>query len=113
MKNILQSCNKNLLLYYLQVSECALWRQFNLREGNPSPGGGILTCLRCSREVIEQHHPSVVSAIEAMNVRLEDRGETIAVIPQDPLSDDDDKKLKQLLGELSVLNEALEYQKLG
>lgn len=94
-------------------SSSEIWLQFNLGEQNPSPGGGILTCLRCSREEIEERHPSVVSAIQDMGVSLEDIDTGIAVIPQNPLSQEDTVKLMALLEQLSVLNEALEYHGAG
>ncbi len=94
-------------------SSSELWRQFNLAEQNPSPGGGILTCLRCSREEIEERHPGIVSAIQDMGVDLKDIDTGIAVIPQNPFSEENAIKLMALLGQLSVLNEALEYYDVG
>lgn len=95
------------------MAEKTLWEAFNLAEKNPDPGGGIMYCLMYDLDRIIAHREPVVSAIQAMGVKLEEADDVIAVVLQNELSEFKKKKLLILLEELSVLNEAQEYHEVG
>jgi len=70
--------------------------------------------LRYGQEHIEAHRANVIRAIQNMQVELrEDGPDGIAVFPQQSLPPEDGERLVILLEELSVQNEALEYQAAG
>lgn len=98
------------------MSESAshLWPEFNLGANDPSPGKGILTCLRCTPEEIRERHPSVIAAIQTMGIDLQDIGEEgIAVVVSRELSESERTEALDLLAQLSSDNEALEFHAKG
>ena len=93
----------------------SLEKEFNLGENNPDPGGGILYCMRCDSEHIEEHHAQVIKALKNMSITFKDDEASggIAVIPENELTPDEEKRELALLEELSVINEAREYKEVG
>jgi hypothetical protein len=89
-----------------------LWKQFNLGKNNPSPGGGILYCLRYSPERIEAHQESVISALENIGAEIIDLGQGLGISLKG-LGESEQRRAVILLEELSVLNEAQEYHEAG
>lgn len=94
-------------------AEDKMWKEFNLAEQNPSPGGGILYCLRYTREHIEAHHQHVVTALKELGIQLQDVTEGIAVVPTRELDEVERQRVMHLLEELSVQNEAIAYHGAG
>ncbi len=92
--------------------EKTLWKIFNLGNLNPSKGGGVMYFLRYSPERINTHRNQVVSALKAMDVELRDCQDKILVrtpVPYKDLTKTNKSRLSALLEELSVLNEATEF----
>jgi len=90
-----------------------LWKQFNLGKNNPSPGGGILYCLRYSPERIEAHQESVISALENIGATIQDYADQQVAVSFKNLDESQKRRAVILLEELSVLNEAQEYHEAG
>ena len=88
-----------------------LWNKFNLWEQNPDQGGGIIYCMRYSREVIEQKRKRVISVLDSLDIYPKEVDwNDIAIIPDKNYSQDNTQRILHLLEELSVLNGALEYK---
>ncbi len=90
-----------------------LEKQFNLAEGNPDQGGGILYCMRYSRDHIEEHHAQIVGALKRIGITFTDEGDNIGARADAELSPETERQAILLLEELSVINEAREYKEVG
>ena len=87
-----------------------LWREFNLGERNPAQGGGILYCLRYSKERLEGHQEQVIKSLENLQVSIRDFSEFRLALDLNMVLRGDKKRVFSLLEELSVINEALEHK---
>ncbi len=90
-----------------------LWKQFNLGERNPAKGGGILYCMRYSKDRLEAHQEQVIGALKEMGATIADVGNGGIGLSLGHVADGINENAVLLLEELSVLNEALEYHQAG
>jgi len=97
----------------MEEAQKQLWREFNLAERNPAQGGGILYCLRYSKEHLEAQQEAVIKAIRGMRMSIRDVGESRLELDLSFIPEDNKKTACALLEELSVVNEALEYNASG
>lgn len=94
-------------------NEPDLWHEFNFGENDPSPGGGILYCLRYTRERLEAHRKPVIDALKQLGMELVDIGNDSVALRGDPPDESTMQSILLLFEELSVLNNALGYHDAG
>lgn len=96
----------------MENTQDSLWKQFNLASNNPAQGGGILYCMRYSRERLEGHQEQVMRGLENIgaNIRETDRGFEVSLLKSPSKAY---RRMVALLEELSVINEALELNAVG
>lgn len=94
-------------------NEPDLWHEFIHGEDDPSPGGGILYCLRYTRERLEAHREPVINALKQLGITLVDTGEDSVGARGGLLDESTTQSALLLFEELSVLNNALGYHDIG
>lgn len=100
------------------TDEKQLWEQFQPGASSPSPGAGILYCLKYELPRIEAHHKSVVDALKELGVCIVEEGEKLGLRFCSEYSTNGDQsnllgRVNALVEELACLNEALEYSRGG
>ena len=93
--------------------ETDLWTQYNLAERNPDVGGGIAYCLRYNSESLSIKRDYVIDALKSLTLDIEEHGEGLAVSFPKDASCSETQRVVLLLEELSVLNDALDYARVG
>jgi hypothetical protein len=93
--------------------EKTLWEQFNLRDYSLDQGGGILYCIRYSPERISAHRNAIIKNLESRGVYIEEVEDRLGVGFRRTQNHEERNSAIIMLEELSVLNEATEYQEAG
>jgi len=89
-----------------------MWSEFNLAENNPDPGGGILYAIRYDTDDLAEHRATVVDAMRVAGTSIADVDGMLAV-DLSGVNEDDRQRVRVLVEELSVTNEAIEYHEAG
>ncbi|MBI2657725.1 hypothetical protein HYX08_03445 [Candidatus Woesearchaeota archaeon] len=95
------------------MAKKTLWEEFNLAENNPDQEGGILYAMRYDAERIKAHRGAVVGALRDIGIEFQEVDNLIGMFPKNVLSESETRRVYALAEELSVLNEATEYQEAG
>ena len=90
--------------------EKTLWEQFNLRDYNLDQGGGILYCIRYSPERLSAHRNAIIRSLESRGIYIEEAEDRLGVGSRRTQNHEERNSALMMLEELSVLNEATEYQ---
>jgi hypothetical protein len=96
----------------MEDTQESLWKHFNLTSNNPAQGGGILYCMRYSRERLEGHQEQVIEGLKRLNGRVEKKERNL-VAYANQVPEESYDSFRKLIEELSVVNEALELNSAG
>lgn len=88
-----------------------LGAEFNLRENNPDPGGGLLYAVRYSPDMLDLKTEQVLDALDHWGYEFIEHEDQIGFrhVEGGPV----EERAVIMLGELSVINDAKHYQALG
>jgi len=93
----------------------SLWEQYNIGITNPDPGSGLINFMKNEPDALESMRRVTVLRIQALGIKLVDMGAKNRPAPK-PVSSREKRignEGKNLLVELTALNEAMEYVESG
>lgn len=86
-----------------------MWADFNLRDRNPDPGGGILYALRFEGQDLEAHRQKVIDNMLGSNAEIAESKSGAMMVNLSAVDPADRLRYSLLLEELSVTNDAIFY----
>ncbi|MEK7059178.1 MAG: hypothetical protein AAB971_00240 [Patescibacteria group bacterium] len=94
-----------------EIPDIELWSQFNLGvHNNPDPGGGLLYALRYSDEHLDMQRNAVLRPIIDSSAEIIEVDSAQLAIDMSTVAETEMARVLVLLEELSIVNEAVEYQ---